>query len=53
MILTDSQTASMLKQAKKFMEEGSIKVLTPEIIDQLLKEFQDKYNKTNIHFTNE
>jgi len=49
MILTDTQNASMLKQAKQFMEEGEIKVLTPEIIDQILKEYRDKYNNKNIH----
>lgn len=43
MILTDYKTAEMLKQAREYMQQGGIKVLTPEIIDQLLSELQKKY----------
>ena len=32
MILTDTKDIAMLKQAREYMEQGSIKVLTPEII---------------------
>jgi len=45
MILTDINTIAMLKQAREYMEQGSIKVLTPEIITQLISEYQAKYKE--------
>lgn len=48
-ILTDTRNAELLKQVKSYMYEHGILVLTPEIIDSIIEEFQKAYSKNYKH----
>jgi len=48
-ILIDSQDIKLLKDIRDYMLRTGYEVLTPEIIDKLIQEYQLKYNNKNIH----